>query len=268
MKTLLSFTLIATLFVVKATAQVETKASVVHTSDSATSAAEKNKISGTFEMNYLRHYLWRGMFFGNNDVAQPELNLTYKGFTLTLLQNYNYAPKNVPDYYTRNAVFDEQDVEISYEKNVGKFTTEFRAMAYFYFFQRGTPNTAEVYNKTSYNFYKGFSAFTENSYDVASYRGAIYSNSGITFEKSFKKILDIEWNGFAAFANEKFNQIYYYEATSGLNAIGSNIAITKNVGKFYFNAFAEKNYFLRKDVKQATGLNGTDNFSIAAGINF
>ena len=49
----------------------------------ADSAAAKVKtgekaITGSFEMNYLRHYIWRGIAFGNDDVAQPVLALSHK----------------------------------------------------------------------------------------------------------------------------------------------------------------------------------------------
>ena len=114
-------------------------------SESSNSAAKK--LTGSFEMNYLRHYLWRGAEFGNNDVAQPELVLTKNNFSLALCANFNYIPKNVPkEYYSRNAIFDEQDVEIRYANTWGKFDCEFKAMAYFYFFQIGSPNTAELYS--------------------------------------------------------------------------------------------------------------------------
>lgn len=232
-------------------------------------ATPKNKITGSVEVNYLRHYLWRGMLFGNNDVAQPELELNYRDFTLTLAQNLNYVPQNVPkEYYTRNAVFDEQDVEITYTRNWGKFSSEFSAMAYFYFYQRHTPNTAELYNNTAFNFYKGFSVFTENSVDVAAYKGAVYSNNGIMYEKTCKNDIEIECSAFAAFANKKFNEIYYYEAKPGLNLTGINGTITKNIRKYFIKATAEKNWFVRRNVKEATALNGSGNFIFAAGVNF
>ena len=160
----------------------QTNAVVEEKTATASPAVNASKITGSFEMNYLRHYLWRGLLFGNNDVAQPELELSYKNFTLGLSQNLNYLPKNVPkEIYTRNALFDEQDVEIRYSREWGKFSCEFSALAYFYFYQRGTPNTAELSNWTGFHLYKGFSLFTENTFDIANYRGGIYNSNGIVF---------------------------------------------------------------------------------------
>ena len=152
------------------------------------SVSKDKKLTGSFEMNYLRHYLWRGAEFGNNDVAQPELVLTHNNFSLAFCSNLNYIPQNVPkEYYTRNAFFDEQDIEIRYSNKWGKFDCEFKAMAYFYFSQINSPNTAELYSWTGYPIWKELSVFTENSVDFINYCGAAYSNNGLYLEHSFLK---------------------------------------------------------------------------------
>lgn len=229
----------------------------------------KTKITGSVEMNYLRHYLWRGAVFGNNDVAQPVLELSHKGFTISLSPNLNYLPKNLPkDLYTKNVFFDEQDVELRYETSFGKLSTQFSAMAYFYFYQPLSPNTAELYNWTGYNFYKGFSFFTENSLDFAKYSGAIYSNNGILFEHTAKKDIQIEWTLYAGTGNSKFNSTYFGTNKAGINLVGTHIDITKNFGKYFVKLMAEKNQYTMSAIKQSTELKGTDNFGIAAGIKF
>jgi hypothetical protein len=255
--------------VINATAFCQTNAAVNEKTETASAAVSASKITGSFEMNYLRHYLWRGLLFGNNDVAQPELELSYKNFTLALAQNLNYIPKNVPkEIYTRNAVFDEQDVEIRYSKEWGRFSSEFSALAYFYFYQRGTPNTAELSNWTGYHLYKGFSLFTENTFDIANYRGGIYNSNGILFEHTTKNNLTIEWSAFASFANAKFNSIYTGTDKGGLNLAGSHIEVTKDLGKYFIKVIGEKNIYTKPEIKESTGLNGTGNFGVAAGINF
>jgi hypothetical protein len=82
--------------VINATVFSQTNSAVTEKTETAPPPTAASKITGSFEMNYLRHYLWRGLLFGNNDVAQPELELSYKNFTLALAQNFNYVPKNVP----------------------------------------------------------------------------------------------------------------------------------------------------------------------------
>jgi hypothetical protein len=230
---------------------------------------KENKITGSFEMNYLRHYLWRGALFGNNDVAQPELELTYKNFSIILAQNLNYIPKNVPkEFYKKEAFFDEQDVSIKFAKEWSKFSTEFQAMAYFYFYQIGSPNTAELYNWSSYKIHKKISLFTENSIDFVSYKGAIYSNSGITYSTTLKNNFSLEWNNYIALANKKFNTIYYGTGKSGINLAGTHLEVTKELGKYFLKLIGEKNFYLANDIKESTGLSGTNNFGLAAGFNF
>jgi hypothetical protein len=255
--------------VINATVFSQTNSAVTEKTETAPPPTAASKITGSFEMNYLRHYLWRGLLFGNNDVAQPELELSYKNFTLALAQNFNYVPKNVPkEIYTRNAIFDEQDVEIRYSKEWGRFSSEFSALAYFYFYQRGTPNTAELSNWTGYHLYKGFSLFTENTFDIANYRGGIYNSNGIVFEHTTKNNLTIEWSAFASFANAKFNSIYTGIDKGGLNLAGSHIEVTKDLGKYFIKIIGEKNIYTKPEIKESTGLNGTGNFGVAAGINF
>jgi hypothetical protein len=234
-----------------------------------TSAAPAPKLTGSFEMNYLRHYLWRGMLFGNNDVAQPVLELEYKNFTLALSQNLNYVPKNVPrEIYTKEAFFDEQDVEIRYSGTWGRLTNEASALAYFYFYQMATPNTAELSNWTGYNFYRDFSFFTENSVDVANYAGSIYSSNGILFDHTTKHKLQVEWSAYAGFANAAFNGVYFGGAKGGLNLVGSHIDLTKETGRYFFKISLEKDIYVKKEIKEITGIRGVENAGIAVGINF
>jgi hypothetical protein len=255
--------------VINAAAFCQTNAVVAEKTASESAAVTASKITGSFEMNYLRHYLWRGILFGNNDVAQPALELNYKDFTLSLSQNFNYVPKNVPkEVYTRNAIFDEQDVTIKYSKEWGMFSSEFSALAYFYFYQRATPNTAELSNWTGYHLYKGFSIFTENSVDIAKYSGAVYSNNGLLFEHTTKNKFTIECSAFVSFANAAFNNIYFETEKGGLNLAGSHIDITKELGKYFIKLTGEKNIYMHSEIKEITGLNGTNNFGVAAGINF
>ncbi len=232
-------------------------------------AIAKKKITGSFEMNYLRHYIWRGISFGNDNVAQPELLLNYGKFTLGLAQNFNYKPKEVPkEFYSRNTFFDEQDFAITYADEWGKFSTEFSALAYVYFFQPSSPSTAELYNYTSYNLHKGLSLFTENNIDIAAYAGAIYSNNGISYEVNAKNKWTSTTTAYIGIGNNKFNNSYFAGAKGGVNLIGFNTELTKEIGNYFIILAAEKNIYTNRQIKQLTALKGTSNFKIGVGFNF
>ena len=156
-------------------------AQIVKPSDSL--AADKkthadNKISGNVEMNYLKNYVWRGMLVGGNNVAQPELNLKWRKFSLGFVANLNYNPSAIhKEDYEKSVVYDEQDVEIGYSTSFKKFDFECKAIGYFFINQAGATNTAELYNKTAYNVNDKLSFFTENSVDILNYGGAYYNKN-------------------------------------------------------------------------------------------
>lgn len=228
-----------------------------------------NKITGNIEMNYIRHYIWRGILFGSNDVAQPELNLKWRKLSLSLAANLNYNPAALPkEYYTKKVVYDEQDIEVGYSTSYKKLDIECKAMAYFYMNQIGSPSTAELYNKTAFNITEKFALFTENVVDMASYRGAYYNNTGICYSNSFGNGFGIEGTLYASAGNKKFNAAYFESGTGGFNLIGGSIEATKEIGSLYLCFFAEINNYSNKTIQQSTGLQKTYNYSFAIGWNF
>jgi hypothetical protein len=230
---------------------------------------KEHAITGTVEMNYLKHYIWRGMLFGSNDVAQPELNLKWKKFLFGLSSNINYKPSALPkEFYTKKVVYDEQDVEIGYATSYKKFDFECKAMAYFYINQINSPSTAELYNKTAFNINNKLSLFTENVIDIASYRGAYYNNTGVCYSTSLGNGFSAEGTLYASSGNRKFNNAYFESEDGGFNLIGGSIKATKDFGPFYLCFFAEINNYSNKGIKQATQLQKTDNYSFAVGWNF
>jgi hypothetical protein len=231
---------------------------------------KKPFFEGSAEVNYMKTYLWRGALFGNNDVAQPYLELKHNNFFILLTSYFNYIPKNVPEeFYSKHAAFDEQDVEIGFTKSWGKLNMETKVMAYFYFHQIGSPNTFELYNNLTYNISNKFSVFTENSCDMLSYRGAVYSNNGVTGAFQLTKKLRLETSVFGAFANAGFNKVYYGTDKAAINSAGASVDITHDIGKRYFvRLYGEYNRYLSDVIKESTGINYTDNAVIALGINF
>jgi hypothetical protein len=225
--------------------------------------------SGYFEMNYYRNYLWRGAEFGNQNVAQPELLLKYKKWGLLLTQNLNYNTRNLPSYYKKKSVFDEQDVEVNFEGEKGKLEYKLAAMFYFYFYQANSPNTGEFYWRLKYPVVgEHFKLFTESAHDIVYYPGAIFNNTGVVFEKTFNDKLNVECTLLAGFANKKYNDTYNAVDKPQMNILSGKAELEYSFRKYYVGAMAEWNNYTSPAVRFSTGLDRTTNYYFAFGVNF
>ncbi len=266
MKTNLSFKLLAAFLAVQLSATAQT--TVV--ADSALPAKTKSKLEITAEINYMRHYLWRAVLFGNNDVSQPSIAIGYKHFFINLSSNINFITKKLPDaYYRRKVMYDEQDIEIGYGNSIKKLGYEIKTMAYFYFYQIGTPNTNEGSLKLSYPILKNITAHTETVVDLNAYKGSVYNNTGATWGYTRKKN-DFLLQASAGFGSNKFTAAYFSteEDAAGLLYLGSKAAVTHNFKNFYCTIAGEYNSYTNKVVKIAAGVNNTSNYSITLGKEF
>jgi hypothetical protein len=227
-----------------------------------------NKISGYIETNYLRHYLWRGAVFGNNDVSQPELHLDYKNFSIALSPNLNLIPKNLSsEFYKKKVVFDEQDLELGFQNSAGKLEYQVLLYGYFYFNQLDAPNTGEVYTKLQYPVWKNTKLYTENVVDVAAYKGAFFNSTGLLYEKELNK-LAIEYKIYTGFANSRFNDAYFETTRCAMNFAGTSLNLEYGFKNFYVAAKGEYNHYTDKNIRAATGLKQTNNISFYIGKEF
>jgi hypothetical protein len=226
---------------------------------------KKDTLSITFETNYMKSYIWRGISFGSDDVSQPNINFTYKNFFVNLTSNFNLLPKNLPsEFYSKQVYFDEQDVEIGFNGTAGKLDYQIKADRYTYFYQPTSPSTSEINFKFEYPIYKNFTLFSENVFDLEAYNGAYYNNAGISWDKT-KGTFDISAQAFASFGNKAFNEAYFAVDASGILLYGSKIDVTKNFKNFYVRGGGEINLFAKKVIKESTELERTYNFIITLG---
>jgi hypothetical protein len=236
-----------------------------------------DSITVNVEANYLRHYIWRAIAFGNDDVAQPIIAATYKKFTLNLSANINYVPKNVPkEFYDKEAAFDEQDIEIAYDDSYKKLAYTIKLDAYFYFHQPLSPSTAEAYIGFEHPIFKNFTAFTENVFDIRAYKGAFFNHTGIRWNKEKGKNAFLLQSS-VGLGNNKFNQTYFPNVTTeavnendipltkgGISYVAFRADYTRTFKNYYARISAEQNYY-RRPIKEAAGICGTNNFSFTIG---
>jgi hypothetical protein len=228
----------------------------------------ENTLDINVETNYMKRYLWRGLLFGNDDVCQPVLGITYKKWTLNLSSNINYVPKNVPkESYTKPVAFDEQDIEILYSDKIGKLDYEIKADMYIYFHQINSPSTAEFNAKFSYPVYKNFTLSSENVFDVNAYSGAYYNNTALEWAVTKGKT-DIGIGVNMGMGNAAFNNTYFGGETSGIFYWGTSVEVKQQFKQFYARINGEYNFYNKEEIKVASEINNTSNLSITIGKDF
>lgn len=238
-------------------------------SDSLAATGNKASFSGYAEMNYYRHYLWRGALWGSNDVSQPELHLEFGKFWVGAYSNLNLLPRNLPsEYYKNKVVFDEQDFEIGYQDELGDLQFQASVAGYFYFSQLETPNTGELLLNLYYPAWKNTQFFSESGLDIASYRGAFFTAAGLQYQKELDAF-SIEGRLFGGLANSRFNSTYYGVEGTRLDFVGANIYLQYSLrNNLYVAANVEYNRYTDREIRAITGLDKTDNLSLHVGIEF
>jgi len=236
----------------------------------AVPTTEKNNIiSGYIDINYNRHYLWRGALWGNNDISQPEIHIDCRNFSFGLSSNLNLVPRNLSmDFYKQKVVLDEYDIELSYQNSIRKLEYQVQLLSYAYFKQINTPNTVELCANFKYPLWSHTKVFTENAADIASYKGAFYNSTGLIYEREINN-LTLEYKLFTCFANSGFNSAYYGTDINAVNFIGTSFYLEYSLmNNFYLAVKGEYNQYTNKEIQLSTGLKKTDNFGINFGLEF
>jgi hypothetical protein len=231
-------------------------------------AKQDNPITVTAEVNYMRHYLWRGILFGSNDVSQPSINIQYRHFFIKPGINCNLVKKNLPkEAYKKPVMYDEQDIEAGYGNTLGKLEYEVKMMAYFYFNQINSPDTREAGLKLSYPLAKNITADSETAIDFGAYKGGLYNNTSLTWEYSLKKNNFLLQLG-ASTGNKKFIAAYFDTQAPALMFWSSKASFTHNMKNCYLSITGDYNFYSGNAIKNAAGVNTTDNFTITFGRQF
>jgi hypothetical protein len=231
---------------------------------------EKSKITGNIELNYRQKYLWRGSAFGSFYVSQPEINLEYKNFRLSLSSYFNTKPSILSEaLYTKKTFFEEQDVEIGYVKTVGKWEFEFWLLNYFYFFQIGQPNVTELSATVRYHKNDNLNFFTENVVGLRGYPKGFYSYNGIEYTHNLSQNSSLVYTVHTGLGNTIYNGAYFSLDKAALTYFGGILNYEKAFKKgLYVFGNVEANYYPNKLVRAATALNGVANYSIGLGKKF
>jgi hypothetical protein len=229
------------------------------------STEQYNTLEITADYNYMQSYVWRAINFGSDNVMQPFVTFTYKNFFFQLASNTNVIPQNLPDeLYSKKVFYDEQDFELGYRNRFKKLDYEIKFNSYRYFFQPTSPSTSEFNIKFSHALYKNLTIFSENVLDIEAYKGSYYNNSGVMYSKEIKA-LQLSALICAGLGNKKFNETYFYGNSAGLFFGGPKIEAKYTYKSFYIRAMAEKYFYAKNDIKEATEKKAVSNFQIGLG---
>jgi hypothetical protein len=229
------------------------------------STVQYNTLEITADYNYMQTYLWRAINFGSDNVMQPFITFTYKNFFFQLASNTNVIPRNLPEeLYNKKVFYDEQDFEIGYRNSFKKIDYEIKFNSYRYFFQPTSPSTSEFNVKLSHALYNNLTVFSENVLDIEAYKGSYYNNSGVMYSKDIKA-WQLSALLCAGLGNKMFNETYYYGNSAGLFFGGPKIEAKYTYKSFYIRAMAEKYFYTKTDIREATEKKAVSNFQIGLG---
>ncbi len=232
------------------------------------SAVKTNKITGNAEVNYRAKYLWRGSVFGNNYVSQPELNLAWKNFKLGFSSYFNLKPTTLSkELYTKETYFDEQDVQLVYTIQKGKFLLDAGVYNYFYFYQIGSPNTTELGFNVACNISSKISLFSQNAYGLRGYRKSFYSSIGAAYKTNIFNNTEMQYRLYSGAGNAIYNNAYFGVEKAAVTYFGNQLSCTRTIKSFYLFLMAEANLY-NALVKEAAGEKGNTNFSVGIGKTF
>lgn len=196
---------------------------------------EEPKITGSISTGIFNRYIFRGYEFGSKSaVIQPNLTISYKGFSVSFWGNVDsneHATQSfIPDRPGRKS-FNETDVTLSYTYAIDKLSL---VGGYIYYATKYAAETEELFISASYDI---ITKPTLTIYrDIASYPGTYINFSLSHSEKVYKDItLDLGASAgyFAgdddAFKTESGTGKKYRAFHDGMVKAGFTVPITKNV---------------------------------------
>jgi hypothetical protein len=110
--------------------------------------AEETETSGYASVDAMSNYVWRGQKLSNSWVIQPSVGITYSGFDVNLLANYDSDLTKIGSTESGHGKINETDLTLSYSFSKDKFN--FTA-GYIYYALEGANDTQELFFSTGYD---------------------------------------------------------------------------------------------------------------------
>jgi hypothetical protein len=172
------------------------------------------------EADFNYRYVWHGIAFTRGPVFQPSAYVSKYDLTLTVWNNLNLNNESQRGQVT------ETDLILGYTKTWGGWTIEPTYYAYLNRPPRGQvdPETSELWVKVSHPA-GPIRIYTTQSFDIQSYRGSYYGDSGVAYEHKWGKTT-LDSTASAGWASSKFNEVYIGPAKNAFNFLGGDVSVT------------------------------------------
>jgi hypothetical protein len=171
------------------------------------------------EFDLSSRYLWHGLAYSDGLVVWPSAWVSAQGFTATLSANLdpNYEP-----------TFNEFDVDLVYERSVGRLTLNGAFSRYTYRELEGDPgSTSEVTLGAAFTVGPG-DVFTTHAIDVEHYRGSYYAEVGYAVSWELTPASQISADASIAFWS-KFAEKYGLPSDGPLGPATINVAFEQKI---------------------------------------
>ncbi len=179
---------------------------------------EDSEISWGAETDLNNQYVWRGILFDPGCVLQPDIWISYRGFTCEIWGNAAFGEK---DHFLE---MNEVDVSLSYAVALWKLEFESSFIYYQYPHQEGSPPTGEWGFSIGYPV-RDCTFLFRLAADVVAYTGALYSETAVEYEKALPGNVSLSLALILGAASKKFNESYVGIPKSALNMLAANVSL-------------------------------------------
>lgn len=202
----------------------------------------KHPFSWGFESDFNSKYIWRGLNYNDGLIIQPNLWGSVGHFSAGLWSNITAFDRFKA--IRRN----ELDLICTYTYLLGKFEIEHTVMLYYYPKQEDSPPTGEFFVGVTYPV-GDFSIFSNVAADFITYRGSLYFEHGVQYEKTIGSKFALTVSGLFAWADGKFNETYVGTLDTSVNLASMSIDINYSPwGTVYFKPHFQLNRTLNREM--------------------
>ena len=170
------------------------------------STGSEEKPTASTDVAFLSRYIWRGFELSEGWVIEPDVGVSYRGFSFGLWGNLDMDYNGGDPTMNDTAKWTETDWTISYEKTFGPATV---GLGYIYYGLDGTAteDSQEIYGTVTFDV---FLSPTFTVYREIANAQAWYFNLGLSYSIDLPKDMKLDFSGSAGYylsENDSFVEV-------------------------------------------------------------